>query len=133
MARYEKKKNEGINLAELLGILGVDDEIEAVEDKDEDEEHDDRVRALLLLRHLLDNTSDDGDGAVIEYRSGKCCPEGGEVVKVQGMGPYVLFGAISIIASVTNKFSEGIRDDLTKDMFNASKILAEFKRSKGMM
>lgn len=85
MARYEKKKPAGINLAELLGILGVDeaDVLGVDEDKDEDEEHDDRVRAFLFLQHLLDNTSDDGDGAVIEYRSGKCCPEGGEVIKVQ--------------------------------------------------
>lgn len=134
MARYEKKKPEGINLAELLGILGVDEPDEMEVDDEDIEEKMERVRALHFVRFILNEINPDTTGGLIEYSNGKLCTQkaGGEVVHIQGDGPDIMFGIMNIISSVMMQFSEEKRDEMLMDLFNGTKVFMQYKQDRGM-
>ncbi len=135
MARYEKKKPEGINLAELLGILGVD-ESDGMEEVDEEdvEEKIERVRALSFVRLILNEINPDTTGGLIEYSNGKLCTQkaGGEVIHIVGDGPDIMFGIMNIISSVMMQVSEEKRDEILMDLFNGTRVFMQYKQDRGM-
>lgn len=134
MARYEKKKTEGINLAEMLGILGVDEADEMEVDDEDIKEKMERVRALNFVRFILNEINPDTTGCLIEYSNGRLCTQkaGGEVVHIQGDGPDTMFGIMNIISSVMMQFGEEKRDEILMDLFNGTKVFMQFKQDRGM-
>ena len=133
MARYEKKKTEGINLAELLGVLGVNEADEMEVDDEGIEEKMERVRALNFVRFILSEINPDTTGGLIEYSNGRLCTKkaGGEVVHIQGDGPDIMFGIMNIISSVMMQFGEEKRDEMLMDLFNGTKVLMQYKKDRG--
>lgn len=131
MARYEQKKPlEKDPLEEMFRAMNEPDE------QDDDDDEDDkleRLHALHFLRSLLADIGSESGGAVIEYSNGKRCKsgQGGETIHVEGTGADVLFGTIQIISSVMMRIDEHIRDDLMVDLFNATKIMMEYKKDRG--
>lgn len=126
--RYEQKKSlEKDPLEEMFRAMNEPDE------QDDDDEKLERLHALHFLRSLLDDIGSESGGAVIEYSNGKRCKsgQGGGMIRVEGTGADVLFGAIQIISSVMVRIDAHIRDDLMVDLFNATKIMMEYKKDRG--
>lgn len=131
MARYEQKKPlEKDPLEEMFRAMNEPDE---QDDDDNEDESLERLHALHFLRSILADIGSESGGAVIEYSNGKRCKsgQGGEMIRVEGTGADVLFGAIQIISSVMVRIDAHIRDDLMVDLFNATKIMMEYKKDGG--
>jgi hypothetical protein len=126
--RYEQKKSlEKDPLEEMFRAMNEPDE------QDDDDEKLERLHALHFLRSLLDDIGSESGGAVIEYSNGKRCKsgQGGEMIRVEGTGADVLFGTIQIISCVMVRIDAHVRDDLMVDLFNATKIMMEYKKDRG--
>lgn len=129
--RCEKKKSlEKDPLEEMFRAMNEPDE---QDDEDDEDASLERLHAIHFLGSLLKDIGSESGGAVIEYSNGKRCKigQGGETIRVEGTGADVLFGIIQIIASVMMRIDANIRDDLMVDLFNATKIMMEYKKDRG--